>query len=441
MPKPARNNQRTVRYDQSGFTAYVIILLAATLAGISMLVIDFGRGANRIHTEKQLLDSHGFIVGQQIISQGLGAACVNGEFVGDTDELSQALFNQLDQVEREDRTYLCEELDDGEVIVREEGDPSGPPGTFRRYRVSSSYNALADPSQVNQQGEDKNRSVIVEVREINGEVERPRPQIMFVLDYSGSMNSNNRANRLKGAMQEFVNANYEVDYGVILFDSNVRTTIGLGEGANHNQSVMSTVNGNNPGGGTNFHGPLQNAVGALNQTNNQHSYVVLVSDGQPGDGSSAQSFVNNTIRGIDPDICQSRSGNSICHTVYTLGVDGANLNMLESLSGNAATAPGDRDTFTFSIAAQDTQAAFRAIVDDILCSFGPLEPQPSVEEENTISVFLNESPLTRNVDFEYDRSTNAVKLYDADGNQACTNALDNGGSITIRYGKPRVIAE
>jgi hypothetical protein len=29
-----------------------------------VLVIDFGKGANRVATEKQLLDSHGTIVGQ-----------------------------------------------------------------------------------------------------------------------------------------------------------------------------------------------------------------------------------------------------------------------------------------------------------------------------------------------------------------------------------------
>jgi uncharacterized protein YegL len=441
MSRLAQNIQRPSRHRESGFTAYVIILLAATLAGLSMFAIDFGRGANRVSMEKQLLDSHGYVIGQQLIAQGVTSVCVNGEFVGDTEQISIALFNQLNQVERDERTYQCNELDGGEVIVREEGDPSGPPGTFRRYRITSSYNALQDPNDPNQQGNDKNRSVIVEIREISGEVERPRPNIMFVLDYSGSMSSNNRAQRLKGAMQEFVNANYEVDYGVILFETNVRTTIGLGSGANHDQSVMSTVNGNNPGGGTNFSGPLQSAVGALNQSNNQHSYVVLVSDGQPGDGASAQNFVNNEIRGIDPDICLSRNGAELCHTVYTLGVDGANMNMLESLSGNAATAPADYDSFAFSISAQDTQAAFRAIVDDILCSFGPLDPQPSVDEEESINVFLDESPLQRNVDFEYDRSLNAIKLYDANGNQACTNALDNGGSITIRYGKPRVIPE
>jgi len=432
----------SVRQEERGYVAYVIVLLAATLAGLSMLTIDYGRTANRIAVEKQLLRTHGHIVGQQIISQGITSACVNGEFTGDTADLSQALFGDLEEINQDDRTYACEELDDGEVITREENSPDGPAGTFRRYRVTSSYNALSNVDDDEERGDSKSRSIIVEVREINGEVERPRPQIMFILDYSGSMSQNGRADRLKSAVQQFVSAQYEVDYGVILFDSGVRTTIGLGSGANHNQSVLSTVNGNSPGGGTSFHGPLQSGVNALNQTNNQHSYVVLVSDGHPGDGSAAQNFVNNNIRGINPEICLTRIGNETCHTVYTLGVDNANMGMLESLSGNAATAAGDRNDFAFEISAQNTQEAFSAIVDDILCSFGPLQPQPSVEDEDTINVFLNEEALTRNIDFEYDRNLNSIKLYDADnGNAACTAALNNGGAITIRYGKPRVIYE
>ena len=439
MRNQSRLFRRQHRQNELGFTAYVIILLAATLAGISMLAIDFGRGSNRISMEKQLLDSHAYIVGQQVISQGINAACVNGEFVSSTDQLSQVLFNQLDQVERDDRKYYCQELDDGEVLIREEGDPSGPPGTFRRYRVCSDYNALQDPNSAQDEGEDVKRCSIVEVREIGGKVEKPRPQIMFVLDYSGSMSSNGRGDSLKSAMQDFVNAAYEVDYGVVLFDSSVRTTIGLGDGANHNSSVMSTVNSNNPGGGTAFERPLQDAVNALNQSNNQSSYVVLVSDGVPHDGDSAMNYVDNVIRAIDPTICESGQGNQICHTVYTLGVDNADMNMLDSLSGNAATAPGNRDEYSFQISAQDTQAAFRHILDDILCSFGPLDPQPSPDELRSLTVLLNEEPLLRDVDYEYLQGR--IKLYDANGNQACTRALENDGSITIRYGKPRVIAE
>ena len=256
----------STRKEEGGYIAYVIILLAAIFASSSMLTIEYGKTANRIAVEKQLLGSHGHIVGQQIIKQGINSACLNGEFTGDTDDLSQVLFGDLDQINQEDRTYACDELDEGETITREEDSADGPAGTFRRYRVTSSYNALGTGDDDEERGEAKDRSVIVEVREINGEVERPRPQIMFILDYSGSMSANGRADRLKSAVQQFVSNQYDVDYGVILFDSGVRTTIGLGSGANHNQSVLSTVNGNQPGGGTSFNGPLQNAVNALNCT-------------------------------------------------------------------------------------------------------------------------------------------------------------------------------
>ena len=100
--------------------------------------------------------------------------------------------------------------------------------------------------------------------------------------------------------------------------------------------------------------------------------------------------------------------------------------------------------FSKEIESIDIEDAFNAIVDDILCSFGPLDPQPSVEEEDSIRVFLNEQVLKKgeDEDYVYDRELNAVKLFDAEnGNAACTNALENGGALKIRYGKPRVIYE
>jgi len=250
MSKPTYPQNR-LHQREKGFSAFLVVAVTAVLGLLSFYTVEFGRNANRVNMEKQLLDSHAYIVGKQLISEGINSTCANGEFVGDTEALSAALFGELDQVNAEDRTYTCEEL---EMVTRDDG-------TYRRYRVASSYNALQDPNNPNQ-GRAKERGVIVEVKEINGEVERPRPQIMFILDYSGSMNSNGRAGRLKSAMQSFVNANYEADYGVILFDSGVRTTIGLGSGAAHNQNVMAVVNSNNPGGGTNFNGPLQNAYNA-----------------------------------------------------------------------------------------------------------------------------------------------------------------------------------
>ena len=198
-----RHKQITIpagREEESGFAALVVVMVAATLALLSIEVVDYGRIANRITTEKQLLDAHGHLVGFNIINLGLEATCSQGVFTGEVDEISATLFGEMDQVNQEDRTYRCTPLDDGELIVREPGDPNGPPGSFRRYRVTSGYNALkGDPDQENEHNV-INRSVIVEVRELETTIQDARPQIMFVLDYSGSMRQNDKHRALKRAM-------------------------------------------------------------------------------------------------------------------------------------------------------------------------------------------------------------------------------------------------
>ena len=67
------------RRKEGGFAAVLVVLVAATLATLSFLVIDFGKSSNRVATEKQLLDTHGMIVGKHIIQQGLFNTCDNGQ--------------------------------------------------------------------------------------------------------------------------------------------------------------------------------------------------------------------------------------------------------------------------------------------------------------------------------------------------------------------------
>ena len=431
------------RSSQQGFAALVVIMIAGVLSTLSFYSIKFGRVAQRVSMEKQLLDSHGVIVGQQLIENNLDAVCINGEFRGDTKELSRALFRGLDGVNRRDREYTCEPLDGGQVIVREEGDPSGPPGTFRRYRVSSSYNGLSDLNDEDNPEDQVVRSVIVEVREINTELNRPRPQIMFLLDYSGSMNSNNRYERLKNAMNQFVAGNHEVDYGVVFFSSDVLETIEVGSGAAHDERVSEAVDSRSPGGSTNFVDPLKEAVENLNRTNNHYSYIVLISDGKPNRGGDPKNYVDRRIRNIDEEICRVRRGNKICHTIYTLGVDNADVDLLESLSGNAASSRRQRAEYTFEIASDNIEDAFEDITRDILCTFGPIEPVLEGDDFETLHVFLNgrSIPEIQNDDdvegYQYDESTSSVRLF----GQACSDSIDGQGELTLRYGKPRVIAE
>jgi Mg-chelatase subunit ChlD len=408
-------------------------------------MVDFGTFAHRVSTEKQLLDTHGIMVGQRLVSQGLSGTCSDGKFTGDTESISNALFDNLDTANAEDREYRCEELDGGESFKREEGDPSGPPGTFRRYRVSSTYNAAHSDTNndPNAENEGTTRSVIVEVREINGKVERPRPQIMFVLDYSGSMRGD-RITRLKNAMGSFVDLQLPIDYGVVLFNSGILEEVGIGFDAGHANRVKSVINRHSASGGTAFRQPLERAVRALNAKGEHHSYILLLSDGQPNsnDRQATFDYVRNVIRGVNPNICVTRTGNEICHTIYGLGVDGADMEILAAISGNAKQS----GNLAVQIASQEIGDAIGGIVDTILCSFGPLDVQLSPEEVKTLNVFLNDQPLTMDTgpadaevteDFTYDADLNMIKLY---GN-ACDQALEDEGKITIRYGEPRIIPE
>lgn len=438
-----RETLRIKRKSQGGFAALFVVLLAGTLATLSWYTVKFGRTSLRVSTEKQLLDTHGVLFGQQLIKQGPNGVCQGGEFQGDLTQISAALFGQLDSAVQDEREYRCEELG---TITREEDTEEGPAGSYRRYRITSSYDAAYYANDPDAEESKTDRSVIVEVREISGEVERPRPQIMFLLDYSGSMSSNDRMDNLKDAVDRFIeereNNDYPVDYGVVFFSSNVLETIGLGFGDAHDQDVKRRVRQRNPGGSTNFTDPLRRAVQELERTDNHFSNIILVSDGHPNAGGDPVAYVNQNIRDVDPEICRTRRGNRLCHTVYTLGVDDANMDMLENISGNRITPVGERAEFAYEIESEDIVGAFNDITKDILCSFGPIDPAPEPEEEDSIHVFLHDAPLELSPNgegngFVYDRNTNSVKLY----GESCEAALRDDSAITIRYGKPRVIVE
>jgi Mg-chelatase subunit ChlD len=439
MRQESTKTLRTKRKAQGGFAALFVVFLAGTLATLSWYTVKFGRTSLRVSTEKQLLDTHGHLLGQQLIKQGPDAVCQGGHFQGDLSQISSALFGQLDTAEEDEREYRCEELG---TVTRDQDTEEGPAGSYRRYRVTSSYDAGYYANDPDAEEAKTDRSVIVEVREISGEVERPRPQIMFLLDYSGSMSSNNRMPRLKSAVDRFIDKKYDVDYGVVFFSSDVLETIGLGSGGAHDDNVSRRVNERNPGGSTNFTDPLRTAVQQLEQMGNHYSYIVLVSDGNPNAGGDPVQYVNQNIRDVDPEICRTRRGNRPCHTVYTLGVDDANMSTLERLSGNRITPSADRGDFTYEIASEDIIAAFDDITKDILCSFGPIDPAPEPDEEDSIHVFFQDAPLELSPDgasdgFIYDRNTNSVKLY----GEPCEVVFRDDSLITIRYGKPRVIAE
>lgn len=410
--------------NQAGFAALIVLLLAGTMAGLSMMTIQYGRISLRVNTEKQLLDSHAMIVGHQLVHSEDGAACNNGRFTGDTRAISRALYREVETAVRREREYNCTELASRE----EEG------VIIRRFRVTSSYDASYEDDNPTSQEDRVDRSVIVEIKEMH-HINDGEPELMFLLDFSGSM-AGKKEERLKDAMRTFIGEGYGVEYGLAFFSREVLETVDINVGPDHDDHVDERIDAHTSGGGTNYRDSLVEGINALERSNNPYTYLIMVSDGYPTVGGDPLPYVEDRVFGVDPENCKTRTGEK-CHTIYTLGVDGADKRTLKALSGNAAN-PGNANLF-YDIKNDEIEEAFEGIIRDILCTFGPLNPAPTEEEEDDIGVFQLGRRLENSGDngYLYDFETNEVKLY----GRACDRAIDNADSLTIRFGKPKIIFE
>ena len=431
-----------VRYPQRsaherGAISIAIVVLTTLLATTAIFMVRIGLVGEEINNERLLVAFHGKLVGRMALEQGLDETCDAGGLIGHSLNASQRVEQEL-QEGGANRRFNCQVEE--RLIERTTG-PESEQGTFRVFRLRSASNVDMQnslSSGANNRNDPRSRrhqenEIVVEIREEQGNVERRRAKIVFVLDYSGSMRGN-RISQLKRAVQHFVGENYPMDFGVVLFNNSLLEDSGIGSGGGHNQQVMRVVNGRDAGGGTQFTAPLRRAADMLRAQPGQDLFIVLLSDGQPHDGGEARSFVNNVIRAVPRAACEGGNVPQKCITIYTLGVDNADLGMLRSLSGNAANPGAAR--YNYDASANQVSRAFDHIISNILCRYGPLRPGPTREEEETLNVFLSERPLRRR-EYSYDRSTREIEFYE----NACNQVLDGGGNIVIRYGEPRIYME
>ena len=250
----------------------------------------------------------------------------------------------------------------------------------------------------------------------------------MLLDYSGSMGGN-RIVQLRDTVSQFVNSDFNLSYSVILYNSNIIVSSGIGKDQQHKQSVLSMVNSNSPSGGTNFLAPLDKAMEQITQTDYEAYYVLLISDGSPNEGiGPSQSFVQNNVMNINDDSCIYSTNINPCITIYTLGVDNADTNALSSISGNTLnTAPNE---FSFVVNANQVTEAFNSIIEEIMCRIGP------VIADNDLNVFNGVQILEEGVDYLYDDLYKILKFYDVEPFNICTNMLNNNAQITLRWGRP-----
>jgi len=389
-----------------GFAALSIVLLAAVLASISFIVIQYGRISLNVMEEKQVLDSCGIGLGISIIETN------NAEEICTPDFLNDCAISLSSNVAP---SFQCVDLG-LECSIENYCE--------RKYEITSAYN----PGR----GE-TSKSVIITVPEEVHDVDLIDAAVILLLDYSGSMNGN-RIIQLKDTVSQFVNSNFNLSYSVILYNSNVIASSNIGKDQQHKQTVLSKVNNNNPGGGTNFVAPLNKAMEQIIQTDYEAYYILLISDGSPNEGiEPSQNFVQNNIMNINDDHCIYSTNINPCITVYTLGVDNANTNALESISGNTLnTTPND---FSFVVNTNQVDEAFNAIIEEIMCRIGP------VIAGEGLNVFNDLQVLEEGTDYLYDDLYKILKFYDVEPFNICTNMLDNNTQITLRWGKPKLIIE
>ncbi len=264
------------------------------------------------------------------------------------------------------------------------------------------------------------------------EAERRYPKFVLVLDYSGSMGGE-KIRALRSAVTGLLDAQLRVEYGLVMFNSDVIRTIGV-DFDNRQEDIRNAIR-RNEGGGTNFVSPMRAAIDLLTREENTGYYILFISDGQPNEGRQ-------------PGIDQSDRARARDITVFTLAIggdaDGATLQRMAGPPG----APGDRRYYYPARDANDLQRTFREIVASILCTVGPLRPQPAANQE--VHAFLRPRggggeqrlPVTNDLDrdagrlgYQYVRAENKIRLTE----RTCDQVIDNGAEVVARFGSPKLV--
>lgn len=387
-----------------GFASLIVCMISAVLATLAYLVIQIGGGYKQLSDARQLLDTCAMSIGMDI------------NYTNDAEsfcERVEGLGCNLDFATVTPR-FVC--LDQGL-------DCTTTP-CKRKFSITSSV-------VIN--GNEVEDTTSVEIEEEKHDVEKIDAAIILLLDYSGSMQGN-RISQLKNAVRTFVSQNYDLDYSVLLYNSNVINFTNISKGLNHDQNVLSIVNRNRPSGGTNFVKPLQKAKELIDRTDNEAYYIIMVSDGSPNEGGQASSnYVRNVLRNQNINDCYYSTKDNPCITIYSLAVDNADVSVLNQISGNAVNQ--NPQEYSFSITANQVITAFSAIVAEIVCRIGP------VLSTNNLHIFNETIKLVEDEDYTFDRLFSIVKFYDNPPNNTCSLMLANDSNITIRSGKPRIYAE
>ena len=386
-----------------GIAALITITVAAILSLIALLVINYGEIALKTSKQKQILDSCGINAGRKIIETNDINYICSRDFLNRCAALVHEEYSP--DFECEDLGLFCDENNYCE----------------RSFNISSTYHP-SEESNVT-------KSIKISIPEENHDVTLVDAAVVILLDFSGSMRGN-RIFQLKDTVTQFVNSNFNLSFSVILYNNTIISKTRIDKGPAHKNNVLSLVENSQPGGGTSFIAPLREALSQINNSRHEAYYILLISDGSPNEGiGQSKNFVQDNILSIANVNCVYSTEDQPCVSVYSIGVDNADINSLSQISGN--TLSTNVVDYVYSVNSNQVTLAFNAIISEIMCRIGP------VLSNETLYIFNKDQPLTENVDYIFDSLHKIIKFYDSELNSTCTDMITSNAEITLRWGAPK----
>ena len=218
-----------------------------------------------------------------------------------------------------------------------------------------------------------------------------------------------------------------------MFNDGIITSLGVD--FDDVQADIRGAIGRDAGGGTEFSQPLDRATQLLTGLENTGYYILFLSDGFPNNGAGPS--LNAADRARNQDV-----------TLFTVNV-GGDAGLLADMAGPPGS-PGEAGYFFDVRNNAQFQAVFRSIVGNILCSIGPLNPEPDQDVDPAeIHVFIRAADGTETrmryanalgdledqYAYKYRRDENKIRITQ----KACDEVLDEGAVIVARYGATRLV--
>lgn len=278
------------------------------------------------------------------------------------------------------------------------------------------------------------------------EATRRLPKFVLVLDYSGSMNQimdggggKKAIDVLEDNVRTLLDLGLDIEYGAVLFETDIRTSVGIGPGAPGLIKARMAANGAD--GWTCTSCGLNRANNLLSAVEDTGRYVLLVSDGDPNEGGG-KAGARTAAAGLW----------GIGATIFTLHIDwtgGTNTGLRDFLISVSGTPGGHPDAGYYYRAtdAGTLASTFSSIVSSIVCSVGPMAPAPS--DPASMRVFLRtpagiERAIPAVADlaaaagieaYRWDGPTATVRLTET----ACDAVMDASNEVVVRFGSPTLI--